>query len=705
MYRVPKNSGKKRYEPPSPSYCSEDELEREEYFVANPDYEFDELPQPFKLIDKILQGLFDRLSDEINKVEKLKELKNNAKPIPIFDHPSIVDLSSLEDKILPSVNVNGDVINQNGCIYNTFKASASSSTIYIASGKKLKAINCFTKMNLAQIEVDTMNNICMLEAIPLGTAESGSAIDMIVSFDDSENGFSHLFDGKDFFPVKIFDSQSKVLQWRSCDDFSFVAIAKHQPRVGSFLELYRLPRNEWMSEYESAIKAFSSESKYGDRENMFTNNSLDIKSKPGNDVDGKEDFEEEGENQAKQKPPYLASYLKLRSIVAVATLKLPSEISGVTYSSTTKVNEGGRIGSGYKNFLGASFYKTLRSQLENDLSISISAVDENADLSTNGPTPTIHFLKGFGNKISMESKTDQKHCLYDFIGVWWSSTNQFLVYKLPKSSKDLDLQLEYSYTNADMIIRSCVNVDTSLIALALRNMNVIIWNRVTDEPSRVILLEQPDLQSMVFAKLHKSSERLIFGMKSGDILQLNCCTKDLSLLPLKDQSSIMQSDLLYFDIAPEHPSLLFVAKKPDFITVFDLNQQSSVLQFQLPSGYCLDHSISQCFVLNTGVPMLIVFAIMPWQYGEVLHGLFAYNMYIGDQSYQVPLPLMDSTSPCKIEGRGVNNLESIALELMASAHSKKQARQERQHKRWREFGKELKKRSVSFSDAHDSKNS
>lgn len=549
----------------------------------------------------------------------------------------------------------------------------------------------------------------MLDAIPLGTAESGSAVDMIVSFDDSGNGFSHLFDGKDFFPVKIFDGykseQSKVLQWRSCDDFSFVAIVKHQPRVGSFLELHRLPRNEWMSEYESALKAFCTENRCGDRENIFTNNSLDIKSKPGNDAEDEEDFDEEGENQSKQIQPCLTSYLKLKSIVAVGTLKLPSEISSATYNSTTKVNEGGRIGSGYKNFLGVSFYKTLRSQLENDLSTSISASDENTDLSTNGSIPTIHFLKGFGNKFPLENKTDQKHCFYDFIGIWWPSTNQFLVYKLPKSSKDVDLQLEYSYTNADMITRSCVNEDTSLIALALRNMNVIIWNRVTDEPSRVLLLEQPDLQSMVFAKLHSTSERLIFGMKSGDILQLNCSAKDLSLVPLEDQSSIMQSDLLCFEIVPEHPSLLFVAKKPDYITVFDLNQQSSVLQFQLPLGYCLDHSISQCFVLSTGVPMLMVFVIKPWQYDEVLHGLCVYNVYIGDQSCQVPMQLMDDTSSCKIEGRGLNKLESIALELMESVHSKKQARQERQQKRWREFGKELKKRSVSFSDANHSKNS
>ena len=703
MYRPSKGTGIRRYEPPSPSYCSEDEKEREEYFVDNPDFEFDELPQPFRFINKILDGLLDKLSIEINKLEELRELESSIKPLPIFKNPSILDLSSVQDKMSSELQSNSESVLQDGYIYDTFKATAASSTIYVASGKQLQAFNCFSKNCLARIEIKSNEYIYMVKVIPIGISESGSALDMVISFDDTGTCFGFLFDGKEFFPVKLFEScaseSSKVLKWETCSDLCYLAIIRHESATGNCLEIYRIPRHEWMSEYESAMKKFRTEEMLAGENTLSTNESFEGKIKLTDGIEDHGELEEDREIQSQQQSSNVISYLQLRSMIPVATLKPPRDFTNNTNISTAKPNEGGRIESGNKAMLNASFYKTFRSQLKNDLS-GLSAFDENIDLVANESMPTIHFLKGVGAKLVTESKTDHHNCLHDYAGIWWSSRNQFFVYKLPKSSRDGELHLEYAYTNADLIARSCVCEDTSLIAMALQNKNIIIWNRLTAEPSKVLLLEEPGLLFMNFAKLLDSSDSLIFGMKSGNILHLNYSTKDFTFVPLSDQSSIKQSDLLFLEVAPDHPSLLFVAKKPDMITVFDLNQQSAVFHFQLPLGFRLDQSSSECFMLNHSLSMLFVFANKPLQYDHAIHTLYIYNVCISDLWHQGRLPETDGKDLQIIEDSGSKSLESLAITLMRSIHGRKQARKDRQQKRWKEYDTELRNRMLASHDTY-----
>ena len=704
MYRPSK--GTRRYEPPSPSYCSEDEKEREDYFIDNPDFEFDELPQPFRLINKILEGLLDNLSIEINKLEELKELESSIKPLPIFKSPSILDISSVQDQTSSELNSASDSALKDGCIYDTFKATATSSTIYVASGRQLQAFNCFSKLCVAKMEINSCDHIYMLKAIPVGICESGNAVDMVVAFGgDTGNGFGFLFDGKEFFPVKLFENSSsessKVLKWETCSDMCFVALTRQQSATGNSLEIYRIPRHEWMNEYEGAMKKLRAEEMLGNENILSTNESFEGKTKFPDGVEDHSELIEERERHSQQQSSNLTSYLQLRSMIVIATLTPPRNFTNIPINSAAKPSDGGRIGSGNKTLLNASLYKTFRSQLNNDVSDQ-SAIDENIDLVAGESLPTIHFLKGVGDKLAMESKTEQHNCHHDYAGIWWSSRNQFFVYKLPRSPKDGELHHDYAYTNADLIARSCVSEDTNLIAMALQNENIIIWNRLTGEPSKVLLLKEPGLLFMNFVKLHDSSDSLIFGMKSGNILHLKHSTKDFKFALLTDQSSIKQSDLLYLEVVPDHPSLLFVAKKPDMITVFDLNQQSAVFHFQLPLGFCLDRSWSECFMLNSSLSMLFVFASKPLQYEHAIHALYIYNVCISDMWQQGTISKVDDEDLQSIEESGPECLESLAFTLMKSIHGRKEARKDRLQKRWKEYNRELRNRMLVSRDTYRS---
>lgn len=73
--------GKKPKRPATPP--SEDE--GEDNFVADPDQIFDELPQPFRLVDKTLRNIFDGAWEIIEGIEERKALKRSKAVLPLFD--------------------------------------------------------------------------------------------------------------------------------------------------------------------------------------------------------------------------------------------------------------------------------------------------------------------------------------------------------------------------------------------------------------------------------------------------------------------------------------------------------------------------------------------------------------------------------------------------------------------------------------------
>ena len=62
---------------------SEDEVD--DNFVVDPDQIFDELPQPFRLVDKTLRQIFDAAWERIEGIEERKALKRSKAVLPLFE--------------------------------------------------------------------------------------------------------------------------------------------------------------------------------------------------------------------------------------------------------------------------------------------------------------------------------------------------------------------------------------------------------------------------------------------------------------------------------------------------------------------------------------------------------------------------------------------------------------------------------------------
>lgn len=65
----------------------------EDDYMTDPDQMIDYLPQPFRLVNKIITTVFDRAWDRIGLREKLIEEERRKVPIPEYDNAEVVDVS------------------------------------------------------------------------------------------------------------------------------------------------------------------------------------------------------------------------------------------------------------------------------------------------------------------------------------------------------------------------------------------------------------------------------------------------------------------------------------------------------------------------------------------------------------------------------------------------------------------------------------
>ena len=682
----------KRYEPPSPSYCSEDELERDEYFIGNPEYEFDELPQPFRLIDRILQEIYDNVSEEIEKVEELRELLRAAKPVPIFKSPALLDCSALnEGNSSPHVQLIDS--HNHGYVDGAINVSSTENFIFVAKGKFILAMSSVTKVALAQIRLDTQREINLLQSLSISTPASVSPVIAIFAFDCLGHCFSFVYNNKTFIPIQALDESkaesSKVVKWQYCSDSNLVCLVRQLDSSEHFVEVYRVPKEQWINDFQNILGKQEDYVGKDNNEELTTGANESYKDISGTVCQEGED--EDFGSSLLQKSSNSISASHVSHMILSATVNLPKAAPCTNFQSALKMIETGKIGSGNKHCLSSSFFESLKQQINKDLSNLGLSSDSDTYLQQAQGFPTVHFLRRINSKDLKSSSSDEAGCFHEFLGIWWSNRNNFMIYKIPRSSKDGDFQIEVVYPNADVIIRSCVNEETDLIALMIKNGNTVVWNRASGEPSRIIQFDNIKPVFMEFASVSRNAERLLIGDNSGTIQEVDCSGSDFDIHSLIDKSLVEQNEIISAGLVPGCQFLLFVARKPNFITIFNLEQRSAVFHFQLPGNVSLDSSVSVCFKFSEDLSSIIVHGKKLVQFDYHLHGLFIFNFSIDDADLLSNTSSV--TSPVPRQNNKLDTLETVALSLMEEINGKRKEREARRKLRWKEYVKELENRN------------
>lgn len=74
-----------RVRKPKRSTTPPSEDEGDDNFVVDPDQIFDDLPQPFRLVDKTVRRIFDDAWEIIESIEERKALKRSKAVLPLFE--------------------------------------------------------------------------------------------------------------------------------------------------------------------------------------------------------------------------------------------------------------------------------------------------------------------------------------------------------------------------------------------------------------------------------------------------------------------------------------------------------------------------------------------------------------------------------------------------------------------------------------------
>ena len=690
MQRANRSKTLLRFNPPSPSLCSDDEeQDRDNYFLGNPDRDFDILPQPFRMIDRILEEILDAMNDKICRVEELNILKNAAKKVPICNNPSPLHLQQADkncDSELPDLDLTGDQI----------LISVTATTVFIAKEREVQAIDLLTSKFLCKMKIDTDAGINLIKAVSLRVPPSTdcpfSSVDLLFVSNELGHLFVYGFVQKYFVPLQMLKQQpqnlsSKVTDCRFCADINKFYVVRYDRSLGYSVEMFRVPTDGWVSGLLQAYQELNTLKEDSDVENE--DSSIEIGESKLGLVEEKipEEKEENPLPPASSTSLFKNSSIQLVSI-SVMTPPRDNPCNSSNLHSLMRSLDLSRVGNGEKHPLSAQFFEILKDQLRTDLKKIMQSSEINDDdtvVDLQSVYPTIHFLLGTDSTHSKVSNYDLKVCKHEFIGMWWSAKNKFSIYSLGKSGKDSEPILDAVYPNSDNILASCTNNDTSLVALALENRNVVVWNRMTGAPSQVLSSED-SIDFFEFGRVTGealNSDVLLMCSRTGFFKKISWLNERLSQESIIDSSLVKQTEVLHLSVIQKLGWLVFVARSPNLITVFDLDTASTICHFQLPKGYRIDKSVNECFVVDANATKLFVLVEVEHSSGEYVHGIFSFSLHafcFQEESL--------STDSCVSS----DGLENVMVGLMNKIKQEQCNTQERQCRRWKEYSTELKLR-------------
>ena len=681
-------------EPPSPSITSSaDDEDRRQYFIENPEYEFDQLPQPYKTIEKTLEELLDIVWDKIIEFEIDQELEKEKRKLPIFSNPTVIECD-IES-------------NEKCCI------SSDENFVFIAHGSQLKVYDSTSYKEFSFPLVPDTANSDISEATLDTETPSFHIKDLVVKQLPNSISFililmeesllSFTFSGGYLFPMNVFGDFDSCLhsslQVCACEigtDVNMMAISSQTSSDTNVIDIYQLPIDNWVKEIENLVNQLNEDAKVQQEKNLPETYSSQ------SSFDEPEETDRNYSSPDPVGPPRMKTSFPRVSLIC--KIKAPS-LSPFNASSLTAALrgvdlEGHTVGSGTNHILSAKYFETMNKQfnvhmkefLKCDTSVKVKEKEAGA------PVATAHFLLPLQNGWQEEVRKSNG------LAVWWSGGNQIFIYTLGKSTRDSEYTPFIILPNADEIICSAINLTTSLLAAGLANGNVVVWERSSGKPIHIWNLgvqskaKKLDFFTLTSTNTFQEVSRLLIASCGGNLYQIifdQVSNKYEDILPIKDRSTLAEGDVLQILSVASSPTLVCILRANAVITVCDLETKSAVCHFQLPPDFLLAENILMCSILTCNARKLFVLGRQGTEYldsDSLQLFVFALEGAIlkGKNSYCDRLDLLNEVS---------NSLEKKCLRTLKAHMETRSARQIRQKRRWKEYHRELnlrKSHQISF---------
>lgn len=462
-------------------------------FLQDPDQYRDELPQPFRMINKILICLVDDAWEYISAREQ-KRIIDSLKIRP----PKYESTVAIQDVSVTCMDPSPD---------GSIVAMTTNSGVAVVDATthammaSYEAGYPYTSVHVSQLS----HNVYLLASI----SKSGAA-DL------------YLYSSEKIYLVENLTEQqeggSKMRSSRfiASPGAHFVGVfMENSSGTEGVLNVHKLPRDVWTKEIEQALEKSSKEQsdvKPTESPPRSAVQELDGGIEYSHSTEGPQGSEaqppepsEMGMGTPKLDSPVEKTGFKFTSPTVVLKVRPPTELQGISWSSPLSllktIDQGDVIGTGVNHQVSQAHIEMRRDIFENLHKHHLPFLVQD-DVSNTHVTPTFHFLtpgrllpQGIEGTAATPSQFDTPNAL----AVWWSGHNQLAQYALGKAAKDLEHRAEHAWPQAETIVSSAVSAATSLIAIGLKSGQLIIWDKYLGMARRMLqVTEENNIAELYF---------------------------------------------------------------------------------------------------------------------------------------------------------------------------------------------------------------
>ncbi|XP_012861933.2 WD repeat-containing protein 93 [Echinops telfairi] len=475
-----------RLEVPSPSEDDWRKDDEADYGFWDVDQELDSLPQPYRMINKLVNLLFDRSWEMIEQREASRESEFTRIQPTIYPPFVEIKLSTMPT----CMAICKDYLFIGGAkgfsVYNVCKATQ------ICAWEKLK-------VDVTSISVTDMGNEILIAPL-------------------DEMGIIRLFY---FYKQVLFlikainevDDASKLatcLKMEVSHGADFAAFLL-QGAGDIWLDVYKLPKETWLKELEHPINTLTLKKRgktphlVGEScllQGLFLPNPLESYNTC---IFVIEFFARR--NVLQDANVVIKGDAKMSLPVHVMKIKPLKPITGTTFKSPlevfAKIEDSYGLGSGQNHFIKDSQWEQQRAAFNTTYKKYLEGDCEEEPLSV----ATFHFLP-LSSVFAMPTEVKSPSGAACLLGVYWSGSHNFLFYSLNRTLKD-KVDPEGVWPCAAPIVASAVSSSYSDLVLACEDGVLTLWNLAEGFPYGVVALPEGCLcQSIHFLHYFVVREQL-----------------------------------------------------------------------------------------------------------------------------------------------------------------------------------------------------
>ncbi|KAM6246373.1 WD repeat-containing protein 93 isoform 1-T1 [Spheniscus humboldti] len=453
--------------PPSEKDWLKDD--EEDFFLQDPDRKRDALPQPFRMINKLVMLVFENAMEIIERREMLREAQK---------------LKVQPTKCFPTAEF--QVTGRANCL------AVSGKYIFVGLSVGLSAFKVSDCKEVCAWDA-VKTEICAIHALDLG-----NECHVLLAVDEMGLVWLFCFHKESFVLIKILNEVEDISRRSTCvevvlspgGDYAGVLL---QDSTKAWLEIYRLPKDSWLKEMEKSPGAAAGLACRERRSSWTSVKSLEL----------------HGDGSAEMESPVSANKADAKLSLPVLLLKVkpPKPITGSSFKSPLdalkKVDDDSMLGLGYNHLIKDSQWEQQEAIFCSTYRDYLEAEGERASKEEIPRHATFHFLlPSWILQVGPEMKVQPG--VPAGISVHWDGSHNFCLYLLNRPLKekvDSDPKPDVVWPCAAPVACSAVSSCSRYLALACEDATITIWDKHLGYPLSVTaILEERLIRSIYFLR-------------------------------------------------------------------------------------------------------------------------------------------------------------------------------------------------------------